>query len=60
MKTLCVDQSTCIMCTVVSPGPMAPVNVLCQVLPPEMSMQLLSEITTAISPDEDGDVYVFF
>ncbi|XP_076457761.1 uncharacterized protein LOC143291654 [Babylonia areolata] len=41
---------------VVSPAPVLPINLLPQVLPPAMCTQLLSEIKTAITPDEDGDV----
>ncbi|KAK7497100.1 hypothetical protein BaRGS_00011630 [Batillaria attramentaria] len=40
---------------VLTPGP-TPVHLLTQVLPPAVSMQLLSEINTAITPDEDGDL----
>ncbi|KAK7106025.1 hypothetical protein V1264_017331 [Littorina saxatilis] len=39
-----------------SPSPVPPVSLLSQVLPPAMFMQLVSEINTAITPDEDGDV----
>ncbi|KAL8587217.1 hypothetical protein ACOMHN_013302 [Nucella lapillus] len=42
---------------VASPAaPVLPMNLLAQVLPPPMVSQLMAEIETAITPDEDGDV----